>query len=339
MSHGAQIAAVYIEKLKYTIFPIRQILGIGTETPRCDCTDETCPNVGKHPRIPWSKESGVPSMWEKWTNDGFGIATGERSGIWVLDVDPKNGGVDTLAELEQKNAPLPRTISVVTGSGGLHFYFKYPGPDYRNTAGALGPGLDTRGNGGYVVAPGSLHRSGRRYNWQNGPAVVELAEAPEWLLNLVKQPPRKSGLLKPGEEKQGLHSAGTPKAEAEYLLKELLSPECTMTQWMRDYPDEVDRETWRGFATNLACAVLDHNDLLEKACEAFHEISSAYEGYKPSETEKVFRDSVIVAATYGPMSFEHMVRSGMPPEHAIPQDAKNLLHAVRLEMWRKRARR
>lgn len=339
MGYGTSVATIYIEKLNYHIFPIRQILGIGTETPRCDCPDETCPNVGKHPRIAWSKEAGRPEMWERWPNDGFGIATGKRSGIWVLDVDPKNGGIKTLSALEQANAPLPKTISVITGSGGLHFYFQYPGPDFRNTAGALGAGLDTRGDGGYVVGPGSLHRSGKRYNWQLGPADVSLAVAPEWLLKLCKQPPRRGGYGAPGEEKQGLHSAGTPHSEAKYLLQEMISPECPMAQWMRDYPNEVDRETWRGFATNLACAVLDHKDLLEQACTAFHEISSEYEGYKASETEKVFRDSVTVAATYGPMSFEHMVRSGMPPEYAIPPDAKNLLHAVRLEMWRKRTRR
>lgn len=340
MSYGVQVATVYITKLNYHIFPVRRILGVGTENPKCDCSDDSCPNVGKHPRIAWSKQAGEPSMWERWPQDGFGIATGIRSGIWVLDVDPKNGGFETLAALEQKNSPLPKTVSVRTGSGGLHFYFKYPGPEYRNTAHALGPGLDTRGDGGYVVGPGSQHKSGTRYNWQNGPADHSLLAAPEWLLKLVRQPPRKGGygVGVPREEKQGLHSAPTPLSEARTLLEMMLAPECTMTQWMRDWPNEVDRETWRGFATNLACAVIDYPDLIEEACDAFHEISSAYEGYKESETEKVFRDSVTVAATYGPMSFEHMVRSGMPPEHAIPPDAKNLLHAVRLELYRQRAR-
>lgn len=335
MGHGVQIATVYIEKLFYHIFPIRRILGVGTETPKCDCMDDTCPNIGKHPRIAWSKEQGVPSMWEKWPQDGFGIATGVRSGIWVLDVDPKNDGVATLAALEQKYEPLPKTITVKTGSGGLHFYFKYPGPEYRNTAHALGPGLDTRGDGGYVVGPGSLHKSGKRYHWQNGPGDTPLAVAPEWLLKIVKQQqPRK--IAGPREEKQGLHSAPTPRSECEALLEIMLAPECPMAQWMRDYPDEVDRETWRGFATNLACAVLDHQDLIERACDAFHEISAEYDGYKESETEKVFRDSVTVAATYGPMRFEHMLRCGMPPEYVYPADAKSLLHAARLELYRQR---
>ena len=280
-------------------------------------------------------------MWEKWPQDGFGIATGKRSSIWVLDVDPKSGGVDTLAALEQANSPLPKTISVVTGSKGLHFYFKYPGPEYRNTAGALGAGLDTRGDGGYVVGPGSLHKSGRRYTWQNGPASVELASAPEWLLNLVRQPgkiyPRAIG--GPTTEKQGLSFAEVPYPEAKRLLDTMLDPDNVVTRWMREYPADVDRETWRGVATNLACAVLDHPALLEAACKGFHEISAEYPGYKPSETEKVFRDSVIVAATYGPMSYEHMLRGGFPAECIYPAEAKNLLHAARLEIRIQDARR
>lgn len=332
---NAKIAEVYINTLHYHIFPIRRIIGAGTESARCDCLDDTCPNIGKHPHIAWSKEAGRPEHWENWPQDGFGIATGSRSGIWVLDVDPKNGGFETLARLEQENTPLPKTITVITGSKGMHFYFKYPGEQYRNTAGALGPGLDTRGDGGYVVGAGSLHKSGRRYNWQNGPGSAELAAAPEWLLKKVQQPARRvaSSGANHGEEKQGMHSSGSPRVETEFLLEEMLAPECQLTQWMRDYPNEVPREVWRGLATNLACAVLDHKDLIETACAAFHEISEEYDGYKESETEKVFRDSVTVAAMYGPMSFEHMARAGMPAEYAYPSDAKNLLHAARLA-WR-----
>jgi hypothetical protein len=338
-AYGVAIASIYLEKLKYHVFPIRQILGITTGEPRCDCTDETCPNVGKHPRVAWSKNTATASAWERWPNDGFGIATGARSGIWVLDVDPKNNGPETLRVLEQApgHAPLPRTITVKTGSGGEHYYFRYPGPNYRNTAGALGLGLDTRGDGGFVVGPGSLHKSGRRYTWKHGPADAPLADPPEWLLKLVKQTAKYRRDV--NVEKQGLHTAPVPRAEAEYLLEIMLDPDCRLTQWMRTSPDDVSRETWRGFATNLACAVVDHPELIEKACEAFHEISSGYSRYKVSETERVFRDSVTVARVYGPMSFEHMVRSGMPSEHAIPPHAKNLLHSAQLEMRRKRPRK
>jgi Bifunctional DNA primase/polymerase, N-terminal len=339
MNHGVAIANIYIEKLKYQIFPIRQILGWSTGELRCDCSDETCPNLGKHPRIPWSKEVGTAAMWEKWPYDGFGIATGKRSGIWVLDVDPRSGGVETLSALEQKHAPLPKTITVLTGSQGLHFYFKYPGPDYRNTAGALGHGLDTRGDGGYVVGAGSLHKSGRRYTWQKGPADTELAEAPEWLLKMVRQQPKKLGLnTNIAEGKQGIHSSGTSWLESKLLLQYMTDDHSPLINWMRDWPEEVNRETWRGVATNLAAAALGHPDLLEIAREKFHEISCKYSKYRPSETDNVFRDSVEVAATYGPMTYEHMVKSGMPADYVLPSDARNLVHYARLRMHEERAR-
>lgn len=87
----------------------------------------------------------------------IGIATGARSGILVLDVDPRNGGRESLAELVHQFGELPETVTVTTGGpdGGSHFYFTHPGFRVRNVA--VGRGLDVRGDGGYVVAPSSLH--------------------------------------------------------------------------------------------------------------------------------------------------------------------------------------
>jgi hypothetical protein len=336
--YGVSVATVYIEKLKYRIFPIRAIFGAGGEEARCDCSDSGCSSIGKHPRITWSKEAGESSMWERWPDDGFGIVTGSASGLWVLDIDGRHGGFETLAELEKVHGALPPTVSVMTGSGGLHLYFAYPGPGYRNSAGALGPGLDTRGDGGYVVGAGSLHKSGRRYQWQRGPGSgTPMAPVPAWLLGLLGTVPVRRG-RDSNTEKPGLHAAPTPFREAAWLLEEMLTSPFGMAAWMRESPDAVSREAWRGFATNIACAVLGHPLLIKKALAAFHEISSEYVGYSARETEQVFKDSLTVAGVYGPMSFEHMVRSGMPPDCATPNTAKNLLHAARLAFQKKMAR-
>jgi len=86
---------------------------------------------------------------------GYGIATGERSGgLVVIDVDQKNGkdGAASLAKLP----PLPPTLTVTSPSGGLHLYFEHPGR-FQSNAGKLGPGLDIRAEGGYVRIPGSPH--------------------------------------------------------------------------------------------------------------------------------------------------------------------------------------
>ena len=85
------------------------------------------------------------------------------------------------------------TAVVETGGGGLHYWFRVPdGVEVRNSAGKLGPGLDVRGDGGYVIVPPSLHASGKRYGWRNESNANGIAPAPEWLLELVRKPKRPS---------------------------------------------------------------------------------------------------------------------------------------------------
>ncbi|MFZ5585977.1 MAG: DUF3987 domain-containing protein [Thermodesulfobacteriota bacterium] len=136
----------------------------------------------------------VFTWWERFAPAALGLATGPGSGVWVLDVDaPKPGreadGRDTLAELERQHGPLPATVEQRTGGGGRQLFFAWPqeGPPVRNSASRIGPGLDVRGQGGYVVLPPSLHPSGNRYAWVPGrsPGALAPAEAPSWLLALV----------------------------------------------------------------------------------------------------------------------------------------------------------
>jgi hypothetical protein len=106
-----------------------------------------------------------------------GIQTG--AGLALLDVDPDRGGDDSLHELEREHGRLPVTVSAETGSGGHHYYFA---GRIGCSTDELGPGLDTRGDGGYVVAPPSVHPdTGRRYAWDNDPDEVPLAPLPGWL--------------------------------------------------------------------------------------------------------------------------------------------------------------
>jgi len=94
-----------------------------------------------------------------------GIATGRVSGIVVLDVDPRHGGEGSLALLEREIGPLPSTYTVRTGGGGLHLYFRIPEDwtgEVRSIPDLL-PGLELKGDGAYVIAPPSLHPSGRLY--------------------------------------------------------------------------------------------------------------------------------------------------------------------------------
>ena len=99
-------------------------------------------------------------------------------------------GRRTLEDLESKHGKLPPTISAITGRGE-HLYFKLNGHAVRNSAGLLGPGLDVRGDGGYVLLPPSIHPSGRAYAWSVDSAN-EYADAPEWLYELL-QPSKQNG--------------------------------------------------------------------------------------------------------------------------------------------------
>ena len=125
-----------------------------------------------------------------WSNPRYnvGVATGEVSGLVVLDMDPDEGGDDSLHELERQHGELARTLSVKTPRGGQHFYFDHPeGVEVRCHAPIAGhAGLDLRANGGYVVVPPSTTGQGA-YTVDE---LAPLAPMPGWLLELTAEPDR-----------------------------------------------------------------------------------------------------------------------------------------------------
>lgn len=150
---------------------------------------------GKRPLMKWERfqsERPDPATLEQWAQreTNIGIATGAVSGLLVLDLDSDAAVAEAIA------LGLPDTLTVRTGKG-LHAYFKHPGGKVGNRAG-LKPGWDIRGDGGYVVAPGSLHPSGKRYEWGNPPGLFNLAPVPHWLASMLEAPgkavPSSSGL-------------------------------------------------------------------------------------------------------------------------------------------------
>jgi Bifunctional DNA primase/polymerase, N-terminal len=152
-------------------------LGSPGHTPlhaSCSCTAGTaCRNLGKHPRTPHGLKDATTDAailgqwWAKWPDANIGLVTGSSSGLVVLDVDPRHGVNLTLEDIEAEHQKLPETVESLSGGGGRHLFFQHPGVPNRNDAGTkLGPGLDIRGDGGYVILPPSLHASGRRYEWE-----------------------------------------------------------------------------------------------------------------------------------------------------------------------------
>src|SRR5262249_22031129 len=122
----------------------------------------------------------IRPWWAQWPCANVGILTGERSGLAVLDVDPRNGGDLALEDLQQSYGLLPDTPMVISGGQGSHYFF---GLAARLGKFAPGPGLNLQADGALVVAPPSLHHSGNRYEWEasSHPDDVALAPAPDWL--------------------------------------------------------------------------------------------------------------------------------------------------------------
>jgi len=156
---------------------------------------------GKRPLVAWLEfqdrqptAAEVAGWFGRWPEANVGIVTGIVSGLVVLDVDARHGGAQSLSALETEHGPLPWTIAVATGGGGRHCYFSHPGGVVHNKVG-LAPGIDLRGDGGGVVAPPSLHPSGRRYTWEPGcaPAQARLAPLPLWLSQLAGPPHGRAG--------------------------------------------------------------------------------------------------------------------------------------------------
>jgi hypothetical protein len=123
----------------------------------------------------------INRWWRAVPELNIGIATGVASGIFVLDIDGEDGE-GSLRKLEGEHGTLPPTVEVITGKG-RHCYFRTRG-SIHNSVRQIGVGLDIRGDGGYVVAPPSMHPSGRAYAWSVD-ATRDFADAPDWLHTLI----------------------------------------------------------------------------------------------------------------------------------------------------------
>ena len=176
----------------WAVFPCHHPVPSG-----CSCRSPECASAAKHPRTRRGLHDAtihpevIARWWSAWPQANVAIRTGAgrpagARGVVVLDVDPLHGGDASLDRLVAAHGPLPATRLVRTGNDGVHLYFAHPGETVPNSAGTrLGPGLDVRGDGGYVIAPPSVHASGVTYRWGT---IRDLAPLPPWLADLLVAP-------------------------------------------------------------------------------------------------------------------------------------------------------
>ena len=185
----------------------------------CSCGRTDCSSPAKHPRTAHGLKDAscdaqrIREWWAQWPDANIGILTGPESGFLVLDIDGEQG-LQTLNDFEGKGWRLPATYGTFTGRG-RHLYFECPPAlrRFRSSAGKVGPGLDVRAGGGYVVAPPSHHSTGDPIRWLDPAAPIQAV--PQWLLKLLETistpaqqrepiPASEIGVLTEGRRNDGL---------------------------------------------------------------------------------------------------------------------------------------
>lgn len=162
----------------------------------CACKDGAdCDRAGKHPAWAGGHNAAVDAaaagQLQRWWADGrpwnIGIRTGLASALLVLDIDPRNGGDESLDEWEERTGlPWVPGARVSTGGGGRHEFYRWP-EEYLDEASEIGgvtmalPGVDVKCGGGYVVGPGSFHEHGRRYEWLGNSLPTAPLELMQWV--------------------------------------------------------------------------------------------------------------------------------------------------------------
>lgn len=215
--------------------------------PGCSCTKrDACKDIGKHPRTKnglsdaSTDEAQIRRWWQMWPFANVAIRTGAISGLVVLDRDNYKGGADSLEELERTYSPLPATALGLTGGGGVHYVFGHPGSHVKTGVDTLGPGLDTRADGGYIIAPPSLHTSGKRYTWEvaHEPDDMPLAPLPDWVRVLCQETTRQerveAGAFIPNHQRNdtlfrlgsGMRGRGFTEAVILAALREMNATQC-----------------------------------------------------------------------------------------------------------------
>ena len=171
----------------WQLYPVHAVDDEGA----CACAKgPACPHSGKHPTTPHgfndasSDPERIAELFTRWPGGNVGHKTGRASGTVVIDVDPRNGGMETLGRLQAEHRYLPPTRLHATGGSGFHYMLGFPEGLKELPSRIIGPGVELKADGTGVVFPPSKHASGGKY------AVLidaPLAPLPWWVVELARE--------------------------------------------------------------------------------------------------------------------------------------------------------
>ena len=288
----------------WRVFPCFEITAEGV----CACSaGAACDRPGKHPRVKnWQEEASssrndAEAWWTRWPGASVGIATGKTSNLTVVDADASEGkpGVNNLTEMSAKHGGIPATLVANTGGGGLHLYFRWT-ERFGTGTNVLGEAIDCRSDGGYVIAPPSLHKSGKRYAWRADKG--ELLEVPEWMV-----PAR--------AEAKASRRRGRPRTRAGAKIERL--------QDMLAVIDPNDRDTWLKVGIilgRLYVGTVEEND----AWALYEEWSARSEKFDDDKAANLVR----MREAYNETSQAETPRGG------TPLGLGSLIHWARAAGWK-----
>ena len=204
---NAREAAIAYSARGWPVFPLHPVIG-----GRCGCGDRACTATGKHPVIKgW--QNTIPSVAAAETSwrgglatRGIGLVCGARAGVFGIDADRRHGADETLGRWRREGR---RSGTVIDETGdGWHLLYRWPSElAVEIRAQDLGGGLQCRGAGHFLVLAPSMHHTGARYRWIRSPEDCEIAEAPDWLLDLIASKSRRAEPIMP-EGEQALVPVG-----------------------------------------------------------------------------------------------------------------------------------
>ena len=189
--------ALYYADVGLAVFPLRA-------RDKRPATENGC-------KAATTNKQQISDWWDKHPGSNIGIATGSVSGgvlVIDLDVDENKGvnGYEVMKEWQQENGELPESWQSVTGRGGYHLFYRDTA--VRQNHVGLYDGVDIRGEGGYIVAPPSIHPNGRKYEWEQEPGAYELAQVNDRIVKFLNGP-----VLEEGEKRSFKMSDIIPEGE------------------------------------------------------------------------------------------------------------------------------